>query len=44
MDKFANRLAVTKTGETDYGFIRPAHPGALIRETLEGIFEESGKK
>lgn len=22
----------------------PAHPGALIRETLEGIFEETGKK
>ncbi len=22
----------------------PAHPGALIRETLAGIFEETGKK
>ena len=22
----------------------PAHPGALIRETMEGIFEETGKK
>lgn len=22
----------------------PAHPGALIRETLDGIFEETGKK
>jgi addiction module HigA family antidote len=22
----------------------PAHPGELIRETLEGIFEETGKK
>ena len=22
----------------------PAHPGALIRETLEGICEETGKK
>ncbi len=22
----------------------PAHPGALIRETLERIFEETGKK
>ena len=22
----------------------PAHPGALIRETLESIFEETGKK
>lgn len=22
----------------------PAHPGALIHETLEGIFEETGKK
>lgn len=22
----------------------PAHPGALIRENLEGIFEETGKK
>jgi len=22
----------------------PAHPGALIRETLEGIFEETGRK
>jgi addiction module HigA family antidote len=22
----------------------PAHPGALIRETLEGIFEETGQK
>lgn len=22
----------------------PAHPGALVRETLEGIFEETGKK
>jgi hypothetical protein len=22
----------------------PAHPSALIRETLEGIFEKTGKK